>query len=73
MLRRTLGIRSEHSDFDCTDGDWAFHLGIQILNAQLDIGHSTGALLLEHRTFYRSIQLSKAQIGIGHSNWAFRF
>ena len=43
MLRWALGIPPMHSDFDCSDGHWAFQLSIQISNAQMDIGHFTGA------------------------------
>ena len=43
MLRYTLGIPAEHSDFECSDGHWAFHQSIQIANAQMGNGHSTEA------------------------------
>ena len=43
MHRWAFSVPSEHSDFECTDGHLAFHRSIQISNAQMCIGHSTGA------------------------------
>ena len=36
-------IPPTHSDLDCSYGHWAFHRNIQIFNAHMGIGHSTGA------------------------------
>ena len=71
MLRWALGIPPEHSDFECSDGNLAFHRSIQISNAHMGIGHfeRSGG----HKEFHRSIQLLNAHIGIGHSAVTFRF
>ena len=56
MLRWALGIPAEYPELECSDEHLAFHPGIQILNAQMGIGHSTGAFIL------------RKLIGIGHSS-----
>ena len=74
MVSGALSILSEHSDFECSEGRLAFRRSIQILNAQMGIGH------------FRSIQILNAQMSIGipkehsdfgcsdgHSTAAFRF
>ena len=61
MLRRALGISTEHSDFECLDEHWAFHRRVHISNDRRALGIPS-----EHSYF-------ECQMAIGHSTWAFRF
>ena len=49
-------ILLEHSDFECSDWHSAFHLRIQISNAQLGIRHSTGAFRFQMLRWTSGIQ-----------------
>ena len=54
MFRWALGIPPEHSDFECSDGHWAFHRRIQGSDV--------------HRAFHRSIQISNAHMRIVYTH-----
>ena len=77
MLGWALDIPPEHSDFECSDGHWAFHLGIQILMLRwaLDLPreHSDFKCSDGHWIFQLSIRISNSQIDSSHFTGAITF